>query len=56
MWKAVEGESFQNKMYYIYTDEKLDFKKIIFWVLILKQVCLPKKHFTQHVYVLAEQL
>lgn len=30
MWKVVEGESFQNKMYYIYTDEKLDLKKNLF--------------------------
>lgn len=45
MWKVVEGESFQNKMYYMYTDEKLDLKKIFFWVLILKQGLLTQETF-----------
>lgn len=32
-------------MYYIYTDEKLDLKKIFFWVLILKQDLLTQETF-----------
>lgn len=32
-------------MYYIYTDEKLDLKKIFFWVLILKQGLLTQETF-----------